>query len=162
MERTDHREILRFISTVELPYLHNELLHITVNEEQGRRNGRKTRTESLGTMKSLREGFTALSMAGHSKKSNLKCQARLHDALASIGMHIAEEMIAPMDNDECPHGLMYDISSVESDTGYSSTGRYDKDDVQIAEIVNNETKHGYSIVDEKDIRIAGANKEVEI
>ena len=37
MERTDHREMLKFISTVELPYLHNELLNITVDEEQEHR-----------------------------------------------------------------------------------------------------------------------------
>ena len=37
MERTDHREVLRFISTVELPYLHNELLNNTVDDEHKRR-----------------------------------------------------------------------------------------------------------------------------
>ena len=38
MELTDHREMLRFISTVELPYRHNKLLNITVDEEQERRH----------------------------------------------------------------------------------------------------------------------------
>ena len=97
-------------------------------------------------------------MTRHSKKSNLKCQARMNDVLASIGMPIDEGMTVPMDNDEWPHGLVYDISSVESDTKYSSTGRSDEDDIQTAEIVNDETENGYSIVDEKDVRIAGANK----
>ena len=97
-------------------------------------------------------------MAGHCKKSNLKCQARIDDALASIGMPIAEGTTAPMDNDECLHGLVQDVLSVESDTEYSSTGCSDKGDVQTAEIVNDETEHGYSSVDEKDVWIAGANK----
>ena len=51
------------------------------------------------------------------------------DALASIGMPVAEEITAPMGNDECPHGLVYDILSVESNTGYLNTGRSDEDDV---------------------------------
>ena len=80
-------------------------------------------------------------MAENSKKSKLKCQARMDDALASTGMPIAEGMTAPMDNHECPHGLVYDTSSVESDTGCSSAG---------CSNVNNETELGYSIVDEKD------------
>ena len=86
----------------------------------------------LITFRSIREGFTALNMAGHTKKDNLKCQARIDDALASIGMPIAKGMTALMDNDECPHGLVYDVSSVESDNGYSSTGcsTYDEDDVR--------------------------------
>ena len=76
-------------------------------------------------------------------------------------MLIAERMTAPMDHDECPHGLVHDISSVERETGYSSTGRSDKDEIQTAEIVNDETEHGYSIGDEKDVRIAGANKKAK-
>ena len=53
----------------------------------------------------------------------------MDDALESIGMPIAEEMTALMDNDECPHGLVYDISIFESNIENSSTGRSDKDDV---------------------------------
>ena len=53
---------------------------------------------------------------------------------------------------------MYDISSVESDTGYSSIGRSDEDDIQTAEIMSDETEH---IVDENDVRIAGANKKAK-
>ena len=103
-------------------------------------------------------------MAGHAKKANLKCQTRIDDALASIGMPIAEGMTAPMDNDECPHGLVYDVSSVESDSEYSSTGysTHDEDDVQTAETVNDETEDGCSSVDVKDARIAGANKKAKL
>ena len=46
-------------------------------------------------------------MVGQAKKANLKCQARIDDALASIGMPIVKGMTALMDNDECPHGLVY-------------------------------------------------------
>ena len=35
--------MLKFISTVELPYLHNELLNITVDEEQERREEDKNK-----------------------------------------------------------------------------------------------------------------------
>ena len=63
----------------------------------------------------------------------------------------------------CPHGLVYDVSSVESDTstGYLSTRCSDDDDIQTAEIVNDETEHGYSSIDEKDVRISGANKKTK-
>ena len=64
-----------------------------------------------------------------------------------------------MDNEECPHESAYDISSVERDTRYSSTECSDEDDAQTAEILNDETEHGYSTVDETDVRIAVANKK---
>ena len=91
----------------------------------------------------------------------LEMSSTFGQALASIGMPIDEGMTVSMDHDECPHGLVYDIASVESDTGYSSTKCSDEDDVQTAEIKNDETEHGYSIVDEKDVRIAGANKKAK-
>ena len=58
---------------------------------------------------------------------------------------------------------MSDVSSVESDTGYSSTGHsnHDEDDVQTAEIVNDENEDGCSSVNEKDAWIAGANKKAK-
>ena len=43
MERTDHREMLRFISTVELLYQHNELLNITWDKLQERREEYKNK-----------------------------------------------------------------------------------------------------------------------
>ena len=57
----------------------------------------------LITFRSTRKRFTALNMAGHSKKSNLKCQALIDDALASIEMPSTEEITVSMDNDKCPH-----------------------------------------------------------
>ena len=56
-----------------------------------------------------------------------------------------------MDNDESPHGLVYDVSSVESDTEYSSTG--------YSTHADDDTEDGCSSVDEKDVQIAGANKK---
>ena len=112
----------------------------------------------------IREGITARTIAGHTKKSNLKCQAFVHNALASIGMSIAMATTDSIENDERPHGgVVYDISSVENDTGYSSTGysTHDEDEVQTAKTLNDETEDGCSSVDEQDARIAGANKKAK-
>ena len=98
-------------------------------------------------------------MAVHTTKSNLKCQELLDDTLASIAIPTVEGIAASMDNDECSQGLVCDDLSVESDTGYSSTGYaiHDEDNVQIIETLNDETEDGCSSVDEKDARIAEAN-----
>ena len=79
-------------------------------------------------------------------------------------MPIAEIIIASMDNDECPHGLVYDFSSVESDTEYSSTGysTHDEDDIETTETLNYETEDRCLSVDLKDVRIAGANKKAKL
>ena len=60
--------------------------------------------------------------------------------------------------------LVYDVSSVESDTRYSSTGysTFNEDGVQTAETVNDETENGCSSVDMKNARIARANKKGKI
>ena len=68
-----------------------------------------------------------------------------------------------MDDESRPHGLVYDVSTVESDTGYSSTEYSStrcshEDDIQIAQIVNNETEHEYSSIDETNVQIARGNK----
>ena len=75
-------------------------------------------------------------MAGHVKKTNLKCQATLSQVL-----EFSSPRECPADNDEGPHGLVYDVSSIESDTKYKSTGHsiHDEDDVPTAETVNDET-----------------------
>ena len=58
------------------------------------------------------------------------------------------------------------MSSFESDTGHSSAGYLstscsDEGDIQTADIVNDETEHGYSSIDEKDMRIIGVNKNAK-
>ena len=111
-----------------------------------------------------KEGYPVQNTAGHTKKTNLICQERLDDSLPNIGRPITERKT--MDDEGCPHGLVYFVSSVESDieyssTGYSSTRCSDKDDSQTAEIVNDKTEHEYSSIDEKDGRIAGANKKAK-
>ena len=59
------------------------------------------------------QAILARNTAGHDKKTNLKCQERIDDALASIGRPIAKGKT--MDDEGCPHGLVYDVSSVETE-----------------------------------------------
>ena len=119
----------------------------------------------LVSFRSIREGYLAQNMAGHTKQTNLKCQERLNIALANIGRPMTEGKII-IDDDDCPPELVHDDSSVENDTGYSSngsasTGCPDENDIQTAENVNDETEHGYSSIDEEHRRIAGSNKKAK-
>ena len=78
-------------------------------------------------------------------------------------MPTAKGMAAFVDNDKCRHGLVYDVSSVESDTGYASTGNsiHDEVDVQTIETLSDETKNKCSIINEKGARIVGVNKKAK-
>ena len=103
-------------------------------------------------------------MAGHTKTQNLIWQECLNIALAIIGIPIAEEEI--IDDDDYLPELVNDDSSVESYSGYSNTGSAstrcrDEEDIQTAEIMNDETEHRYSSIDEEHRRIAGSNKKAK-
>ena len=71
----------------------------------------------LVPFQSIREGYLARNTAGHTKKTNLKGQKRLDDAIANIGRPITEGKIMD-DDDDCPPELVHDISSIESDAEY--------------------------------------------
>ena len=116
----------------------------------------------LINFQSIKEGTSDCAMFWHNKKTNLKCQALIDNILASIAMLTADRMAATVDDDESPHGLVYDVSSVES-TGCLSTGYSinDEDDVRTAETLNDVTEDVYSSVDEKDSWIAWANKKTK-